>query len=140
MSADLSLIETGLVDTNILIHWNRLDMDLLPHQIAVSTITVAELAAGVHAADNAIERAKRVELLQRVESVFEPIPFGVEAARAYGTVTAAVRDFGRSPRSRVADLMIAAVALASRLPLYTTNTDDFEGISTLVDVVAIPRP
>lgn len=129
----------GLVDTNILIHWDLLEPDVLPRQIAVSTITIAELAAGVHATDDGIERARRVELLQRVESAFEPIPFGVEAARAYGAVSAAVRASGRSPRSRVADQMIAAIAAAMQLPLYTTNPGDFEGISRIVEVIPVPR-
>lgn len=83
---------------------------------------------------------QRVELLQRVESAFEPIPFGVEAARAYGAVSAAVRASGRSPRSRVADQMIAAIAAAMQLPLYTTNPGDFEGISRIVEIVEVPRP
>ncbi len=132
--------DAGLVDTNILIHWNRLDPELLPRKIAVSAITIAELAAGVHATDDGIERARRMELLQRVESAFEPIPFGVEAARAFGAITAAVRESGRSPRSRVADQMIAAIALAMQLPLFTTNSADFEGISKVVEVIAVPRP
>lgn len=132
--------DVGLVDTNILIHWDRLDSGLLPQQIAVSAITIAELAAGVHAATDGMERARRVELLQRVESAFEPIPFGVEAARAYGAVAAAVREFGRSPRSRVADQMIAAIAAASQLRLYTTNPADFEGMEPVVEVIAVPRP
>lgn len=140
MHDDQSPAGAGLVDTNILIHWDLLEPDVLPRQIAVSTITIAELAAGVHATDDGIERARRVELLQRVESTFEPIPFGVEAARAYGAVSAAVRASGRSPRSRVADQMIAAIAAAMQLPLYTTNPGDFEGISRIVEIVEVPRP
>lgn len=35
--------------------------------------------------------------------------------------------------------MIAAVAVANDLPLYTTNPDDFAGIGRL-EVVAIPHP
>lgn len=140
MRDDQSPAGAGLVDTNILIHWDLLEPEVLPQQIAVSTITIAELAAGVHATDDGIERARRVELLQRVESAFEPIPFGVEAARAYGAVSAAVRASGRSPRSRVADQMIAAIAAAMQLPLYTTNPGDFEGISRIVEIVEVPRP
>jgi hypothetical protein len=29
------------------------------------------------------ERARRLEIVQRAENEFDPIPFGVEAARAY---------------------------------------------------------
>jgi hypothetical protein len=64
------------------------------------------------------------ETLQRAESEFEPVPFDVEAARAYGRVAAAVIAAGRKPRRRIADLMIAATAIAEDLPLFTTNPDD----------------
>jgi len=36
--------------------------------------------------------------------------------------------------------MIAAIAAAHRLPLYTTNPDDFLGAEGTVNVVAVPRP
>jgi predicted nucleic acid-binding protein len=60
-------------------------------------------------------------------------------ARAYGRVYAAVATAGRKARGRRAfDLLIAATALAAELPLYTRNSDDFEGLDGLVEVVAIP--
>jgi hypothetical protein len=40
-----------------------------------------------------VERARRLDVLQWAENGFDPIPFGVEAARAYGQVAAAVIDF-----------------------------------------------
>jgi predicted nucleic acid-binding protein len=79
-------------------------------------------------------------VLQRAENEFDPIPFDAEAARAFGRVTAAVQEIGRTPRRRVADLMIAAVATAHGLPLYTTNPDDFAGVDEILDVVAVRRP
>ena len=36
--------------------------------------------------------------------------------------------------------MIAAIAAAHRLPLYTTNPDDFLGAEGTVTVVAVLRP
>jgi len=53
---------------------------------------------------------------------------------------AAVAAAGRSPRRRVADQQIAAVALAEGLPLYTTNPDDFAGLAKLVTLVEVTRP
>jgi predicted nucleic acid-binding protein len=49
------------------------------------------------------------------------------------TTTAA----GRSHRSRIADLLIAAVAHANKLPLYTRNPQDFVGLSALITVEAV---
>jgi predicted nucleic acid-binding protein len=72
--------------------------------------------------------------LQRVEAVFDPIPFDVEAARAYGRIHAAVVASGRRSRGRFADLLIASTALAGDLPLLTRNPDDFTGLAELVDV------
>ena len=140
MPAEPAVPKQGILDTNILIHWERLDGSLLPLEGSITAITVAELAAGVHAAGSATERAERVDKLQRAESAFEPIPFDSAAARAYGRVTAAVRSAGRSPRSRVADQLIAAIALSRQLPLYTTNADDFVGLDQLLTVIAVPRP
>jgi predicted nucleic acid-binding protein len=78
--------------------------------------------------------------LQRAEHEFDPIPFGAEAARVYGRVSAGVISIGRKPRRRVADLMIAAVAIAENLPLFTTNPDDFRSLDDLLDLVPVTRP
>jgi predicted nucleic acid-binding protein len=39
--------------------------------------------------------------------------------------------------ARSLDLLIAATALASNLPVYTRNPDDFHGIEGLVEIVAV---
>ena len=90
--------------------------------------------------DEHAERARRLDVLQRAEHEFDPIPFDAEAARTYGRVTAAVVSAGRKPRRRIADLMIAATAIAERLPLFTTNPDDFDGLLGLLTVVPVTRP
>ncbi len=86
------------------------------------------------------ERARRLDVLQRAENEFDPIPFDSEAARAYGRVTAAVIAAGRKPRRRTADLMIAATAIAAGLPLFTTNPGDFAALAGLLTVVPVTRP
>ncbi len=135
----------GLLDTNIVILRHGIDASLLPDEIAISAVTLAELSAGVHLVtdergDAAAERARRVAVLQRAEYDFDPIPFDAPAARIFGQISAAVAAGGRTPRRRVADLMIAAVAAAQGLALYTTNPADFVGLEGLVDVVAVRRP
>jgi hypothetical protein len=109
---------------------------------------MAELSAGPHevrsgreqsAYEEHAERARRLEVLQRAENEFDPIPFDAEAARIYGRVTAAVIGTGRKPRRRIADLMIASIAIAERLPLFTTNPNDFAGLDSLLTIVSVDR-
>jgi predicted nucleic acid-binding protein len=130
----------GLGDTNILIYLERLAVDQLPAELLTSTVTLAELSAGVHSAVDAVERARRVLRVQRMEATFSPLPFDVEAARQYGIIAAEVIATGRKPRGRVADLMIASIAAANKLPLFTTNPADFRGLESIVTVVPIPVP
>ncbi len=143
MSDDRQL--RGMLDTNILILRRWIDPSHLPDEMAISAITLAELSAGPHEVvrddrEAYAERARRLEILQRAENEFDAIPFDAEAARVYGRVAAAVIASGRKPRRRVADLMIAATAIAQGLPLYTTNPGDFVGLEALTPIIAVPRP
>lgn len=139
----------GLLDTNILVLRRWINPVELPDEMAISAITLAELSAGPHQVrpndeqdlyDEHEERARRTEALQRAESEFDPVPFDAEAARIYGRVAAAVVAAGRKPRRRVADLMIAATAIAEDLALYTTNPGDYAGLENLVRIVPVGRP
>jgi predicted nucleic acid-binding protein len=131
-------VPRGIIDTSVVIDLETLDPARLPVEVAVSSLTLAELAAGPHATDDTEERARRQDRLQRTEAAFDPLPFDAEAARAYGRVYAAVIAGGRKARGpRAVDLLIAAIACASNLPLYTRNPDDFRGLADLVAVVAV---
>ena len=128
----------GLIDTSVVIDLERIDPDTLPQELAVSAMTMAELAAGPHATTDPSERARRQDRLQRAEATFEPLPVDADVARAYGRVYAAVGLAGRKARGRRAvDLFIAATAVAVNLPLYTRNPQDFAGLSGLLDVIAV---
>jgi predicted nucleic acid-binding protein len=99
----------GLLDTDVLILRRRIASESLPAEVAISAVTLAELSAGVHLVrgDDAAARAERA------------------------------RRTDVQPRHRVADLMIAAVAAAQGLPLYTANPDDFAGLDRIVEVVPV---
>ena len=128
----------GLLDTSVVIDWDDpAVVAALPEEVAVCAITLAELAAGPHLATSSSEGARRQARLQQVEATFEPLPFDAAAARSYGQIVAAVAETGRSPRRRIADLLIAATAHANGLALYTRNPGDFAGISDLVHVVGV---
>ena len=123
-------IEEGLLDTSVVIILEQLDTASLPERPLISAITLAELSVGpLVASDN--ERAIRQARLQRVEADFEPLPFGADAARAFGQVAASLRRSGRKATARTYDTMIAAVAIANGLPLYTSNPQDFRDIDGL---------
>jgi hypothetical protein len=128
----------GILDTSVVIDLERIEPSQLPVEVAVSAITMAELAAGPHATTDPEERARRQDRLQRAEAAFDPLPFDAEASRAYGRIYAAVVTAGRKARgARAVDLLIAATACATGLPLYTRNPDDFQGLGDLVEIVTV---
>ncbi|MGC8513151.1 MAG: type II toxin-antitoxin system VapC family toxin [Acidimicrobiales bacterium] len=128
----------GLIDTSVVIDLEDLDSTVLPLEVAISSLTLAELAAGPHATGEPEERARRQDRLQRTEAAFDPLPFDTEAARSYGRIYAAVTAAGRKARGpRAVDLLIAATAHASSLPLYTRNPNDFRGLEDLLEIVTI---
>ena len=128
----------GLIDTSVVIDLERIAPADLPLEIAVSAMTLAELAAGPHATADPAERARRQERLQRAEATFEPLPVDAAVARAYGRVYAAVAAAGPKARGRRAvDLFIAATALAAGIPLYTRNPADFAGLSGVLEIVTV---
>jgi predicted nucleic acid-binding protein len=130
--------DRGLIDTSVVIGLEQLDSEELPVEVAISCLTLAELAAGPHATEEPEERARRQDRLQRTEAAFDPLPFDAEAARSYGRIYAAITVVGRKARGpRAVDLLIAATAHASSLPLYTRNPDDFRGLEDLLDIVTV---
>lgn len=132
----------GLLDTSILIELYSVGParlgQALPDLAGVSTITLAELACGPLTATNPAEHARRLDVLLRARAGFDSVPFDADAARAYARIYAATLEAGRKPRGwRTTDLLIAAVALANDLPLYTCNEADFAHLVDLIDVVAV---
>jgi predicted nucleic acid-binding protein len=130
-------LDRGLLDTSVVVDLDLLDADQLPREVAISVITLAELCAGPSATDDPQERARRQDRLQRTEAAFDPLPFDLEAARAYGRVHAAVLGQGRRQRRRFADLLIASTALAAQLPLVTRNARDFVELESLLTIVEV---
>lgn len=123
----------GLLDTSALLSIGRLgNTSDLPDAALISAITLAELSIGPLVAADDGERARRLAQVQQAEADFDPIPFDAAAARAFPRVAAAYRRTGRKPAARAFDALIAAIAIANGLPLYTANPNDFDGIEGLV--------
>jgi tRNA(fMet)-specific endonuclease VapC len=130
----------GILDTSAVILLDQVaSVELLPVVPVITAITLAELSVGPLVVTDEVERARRIAHLQQVEASFSPLPFDVDAARVFGSVAASLRQAGRKVAARRKDAMIAAIALASGLPVYTCNSRDFEGIAGL-EIVAIPVP
>lgn len=130
----------GLLDTSTLILLPLIDDSAaLPAEPSISAITLAELSVGPLVAASDQERDARQAHLQQAETDFDALPFDSGAARAFGRVAASLRRAGRKPAARSYDAMIAAVAIANGLPLYTCNPADFSGIDEL-RVVEVPHP
>ncbi len=128
----------GLIDTSVVIDLDHIDAEQLPMELAITALTMAELAAGPHASADAGERARRQDRLQRAEASFDPLPFDSDSARAYGRIYAAIVATGRKARGpRAVDLLIAATAVATDLPLYTRNVADFRGLEHLLTIVGV---
>jgi len=129
-------VSRGLLDTSVLIAREE-DSQLessLPQEIAISVATLAELHYGVLVAKDDEKRQHRLRRLGIIEATFQPVPIDAGIARAFATVAHAVKTAGRQPRARVMDLWIAATAMALKLPLYTRNLEDFEGLQHLIEV------
>jgi hypothetical protein len=95
----------GILDTSVVIDLDELATSQLPAEVAVSVITMAELAAGPHVTKDADLRGRRQGRLQRAEAAFGPLPFDGEAARAYtvGSPPRWAPPAARRPSGRPAD-------------------------------------
>ena len=53
----------GLIDTAVVIDLDHIDAEQLPGELAMSALTMAQLAAGPHATGDTAERARRQDRL-----------------------------------------------------------------------------
>lgn len=129
--------DTGILDTATMLLLGRIaDPSQLPRHPMITAVTLAELSVGPLVSGDENERAARQAHLQQAEADFDPLPFDAASARAFGRVAASLRSAGRKTSARAFDALIAATAVANRLPLYTCNATDFTGIEGL-SVVAL---
>jgi predicted nucleic acid-binding protein len=99
-------------------------------QVFLSVITLGELSFGVESAGDLAIRMHR----RRALRTFEEMPVldvTAQTASAFGMLAAFLKQTGRSPRTRVNDLWIAAQAIENDFALLTTNLKDFEGLPGL---------
>jgi predicted nucleic acid-binding protein len=123
----------GLLDTSVFIAAERgrpLDESGIPEETALSVVTLAELQAGVLAADEVDVRARRLATLSAAGDI-EVVELDEAAALMWAHMRVHLARTGR--RCNVNDLWIAASA-ASRGWAVVTQDDDFgpvEGVGGL---------
>jgi predicted nucleic acid-binding protein len=125
----------GLLDTSVFIadeQGRELATDRLPDEAAISVVTLAELALGVHTAASEAVRGGRLRTLQAVQSTYVALPVDELVASAFAELVATARRAGRRPK--VQDTWIAATARAHAVAVYTQDAD-FDELS--VDVVRV---
>jgi tRNA(fMet)-specific endonuclease VapC len=136
----VSTSDRGILDTSTVVLLERIDDPRsLPPRPLITAVTLAELSVGPLVASDPSEQATRQLRLQQAEADFDPLPFDAAAARAFGGVAASLHRAGRKRGARSYDAMIAAVAIANDLPLFTCNPADYEYIDGL-DLRSVPHP
>ena len=128
--------DRGLLDTSVLIAEETgrpIRRELMPAELGISIITVAELHAGILAARDTATRARRLATLESVVGM-RALEVDVAAARIWAEMRVHLAETGR--RVRVNDLWIAAVAAANRLPVVTQD-DDFEPVRGVAGLTVI---
>lgn len=124
-----SILDTGVVIAT--------DVGPLEGELAISSVTLAELHFGVLVAREPAVRAERLRRLSVLQHRFDALPVDDAVAASYGQLAAAVAEAGRRPRARTMDLLIAATAHAHSARVYTRNAKDFLGADHLVEVVPV---
>lgn len=121
----------AILDTSVLIDDPSIEVG---SQAAISTISLAELYFGALVATDPGERVRRTAQLGFIEANFDALPLDDRVGRVLGQLQATVSVRGANPRSRTADLAIAATALVHEAVLFTRNYKDFKIVDDLVDV------
>lgn len=113
----------GLLDTSIFIAFEAgrlVDSKLLPDELAVSVVTIAELQVGILTAKDATIKSRRLKTY-RGALQFNPVDINWQIAEDWAALRVILRESGRSVS--VNDLWIAATALALGVPLVTQDRD-----------------
>lgn len=128
----------GLLDTSVFIareSGRAIEIASLPDESYVSVVTLAELRAGVLAAQDVGVRSRRLATLETVAGL-EPLAIDGRAAAAWAEMRVALHQAGR--RVNVNGLWIAAIAVAQGMPVVTQDADfDVLAELELVEVVHV---
>ena len=96
-------------------------------QLAVTAISVGELAHGVHKSSRVAENLARLDVLLAAVTI---LSYGEAAARRFGLLKAQLEQGGIGLSDL--DLQIASIALEHDAPLVTHNWRHFERVPSLI--------
>ena len=127
--------ETVLLDTDTLSELSRGNPRVVAKartylasfgRLTITAVTVFERLRGYHAAIRDGKPFQRqLQAFETLASASVILPFDEDAAGVAATIWAGAT---RRQRQQLGDLLIAAIAVARRIPLVTRNTRDFEGL------------
>jgi predicted nucleic acid-binding protein len=108
-------------------------------EVMVASVSFAELGFGVAVTADPSERLVRQSRLERLREAFGPgLPFDDRAAAMFERLCELVVAAGRSPRSRLLDLMIAATAYVNDAGVVTRDVADFDDLRSIMPIVEVP--
>lgn len=130
MDTDRAILDTSFVVA--LGNGENFSLEDPPAKAAISAVTLCGLHHGALVADEA-RRPGRQALLAWAEREFDVLPLDANVAPHYARLAAAYRRRGHG-RPPIADGLIAATALAQRLPVITCDRgfERFEGVDVVL--------
>ena len=100
----------------------------------ISSIVWAETLTGVKQLPDGKRKTGLFDyLVENVQKMYEIIPFDARCANVYSDLSQKLKESG-SPAPQF-DLLIAATAIANNLILVTRNTQDFEAIAKVSNLM-----
>ncbi len=125
-----------LIDTSVAVAMERERKSLQSlldrasdEEVAVAAITASELLHGVHRADTAMRRERRLRQVEALLEAVSVLPFDLDVARHHSRIWADLAARGNVIGAH--DLQIAATALTHELPLATLDREHFSRIEGL---------
>jgi tRNA(fMet)-specific endonuclease VapC len=131
-----------VVDTNVFISLERSGESIElgnwtdSSDLYISAITVSELLVGVHRANGAARRARRLEFVETIIASIRTLAFDENAARMHAEIAAAIAAAGQPIGAH--DLIIAATARTHGYSVLTQDIAEFRRVPGL-SVISFSR-